>query len=170
MVPLIIRKFVSILRKVFCLARWVLWKCHLGSLGKRVFFYKGVTIHSPENVQVGDDCIIGDYVQIWGGGGVSIGNNTLIAAHSILTSESHEKKENVLYKDTHVKAAIVIGHNVWIGASSVVLPGVNVGDNAVVGAGAVVTKSVPKGCTVVGVPAKVVSSGKREEPRKVLDG
>ncbi|WP_370629256.1 DapH/DapD/GlmU-related protein [Paenarthrobacter nitroguajacolicus] len=49
-----------------------------------------------------------------------------------------------------------IGQDVWIGAHAVVLAGVSIGDGAVVAAGAVVTKDVPKGAIVGGVPAKVI--------------
>jgi maltose O-acetyltransferase len=43
---------------------------------------------------------------------------------------------------------------VFIGMGALILPGVRIGDNAIVGAGAVVTKDVPSGVTVKGVPAK----------------
>lgn len=51
---------------------------------------------------------------------------------------------------------VFIGNDVWIGANSVIMPGVTIGDGAVIGAGAVVTKDVPPYAIVVGVPAKVV--------------
>lgn len=50
---------------------------------------------------------------------------------------------------------VVIGNDVWIGANSVIMPGVTIGDGAVIGAGAVVTKNVPAYAIVVGVPAKI---------------
>lgn len=53
-------------------------------------------------------------------------------------------------------AAVVIGHDVWIGRSAIILPGVTVGNGAVVGAGAVVTRDVPPYAIAVGSPAKVV--------------
>jgi len=51
---------------------------------------------------------------------------------------------------------IVIGDDVWIAASAIVLGGVTVGDGAVVGAGAVVTKDIPPYSIALGVPAQVV--------------
>jgi acetyltransferase-like isoleucine patch superfamily enzyme len=53
-------------------------------------------------------------------------------------------------------APVDIGDDVWIGRGALVLPGVTIGDGAVVAAGAVVTKDVPAGSVVAGVPAKVV--------------
>jgi acetyltransferase-like isoleucine patch superfamily enzyme len=53
-------------------------------------------------------------------------------------------------------APVVLRRGCYLGAGCVVLPGVTVGERAVVGAGAVVTKDVPAGKVVVGVPARVV--------------
>lgn len=55
-------------------------------------------------------------------------------------------------------APVVIGDRVWVGTRAVVLKGVTIGDGAVVAAGAVVTKDVPAGAIVAGIPAKVVGS------------
>ncbi len=46
--------------------------------------------------------------------------------------------------------------DVWIGARSIILPGVTVGSHSIVGTGAVVTRDVPEYCVVAGNPAKVV--------------
>lgn len=54
------------------------------------------------------------------------------------------------------KGTLVIGNDVWIGDSVIILPGVQVGDGAVVGAGSVVTKNVPPYTIVGGVPAKKI--------------
>jgi acetyltransferase-like isoleucine patch superfamily enzyme len=51
---------------------------------------------------------------------------------------------------------VVIGHDVWIGHSAIVLPGVEVGNGAVIGAGAIVTRSVPPYAIVAGNPARVL--------------
>jgi acetyltransferase-like isoleucine patch superfamily enzyme len=49
-----------------------------------------------------------------------------------------------------------IGKNCFIGARSIVLPGVQIGDECIVGAGSVVTKDVPPGCIVAGNPAQIL--------------
>jgi chloramphenicol O-acetyltransferase type B len=51
---------------------------------------------------------------------------------------------------------VSIGHDVWLGRSVIVLPGVTIGDGAVVGAGSVVTKEVPPYAIVAGNPARLI--------------
>lgn len=51
---------------------------------------------------------------------------------------------------------VVIGHDVWVGANAVVMPGVRIGNGAVIAATAVVTKDVPDYAIVAGVPAKII--------------
>ncbi len=53
---------------------------------------------------------------------------------------------------------IVIKRGAWIGAGTVILPGVTIGRNAVIGAGSVVTKNIPDCALAVGAPAKVIRS------------
>lgn len=53
---------------------------------------------------------------------------------------------------------IEVMDNVFIGCNTVILPDVRIGPNAVVAAGSVVTKDVPPGTVVAGVPAKVIGS------------
>ena len=51
---------------------------------------------------------------------------------------------------------ITIGNNVWIGAHTVVNPGVTIGDNTVIGSGSVVTKDVPANVVAAGNPCRVL--------------
>lgn len=53
---------------------------------------------------------------------------------------------------------ITVGSNVFIGLSSIILPGVTIGDNVVIGAGSVVNRDIPANSVAAGVPARVVSS------------
>ena len=52
-------------------------------------------------------------------------------------------------------APISIGNNVWIGAGTLVMPGVTIGDNVTIGAGSIVTKDVPPNVLAFGQPCRV---------------
>jgi acetyltransferase-like isoleucine patch superfamily enzyme len=81
--------------------------------------------------------------------GVHVGRNSWVAFGAVVLT--HDRTRG-LYLDT------VVGENCFIGARSMLLPGVTVGDNSIVGAGAIVTKDVPPRSIVAGNPAQVVRS------------
>ena len=62
------------------------------------------------------------------------------------------------YKGVVKFGRIVVGEGTFIGAKSVIMPGVKIGEHCVIGAGSIVTKDVPNRTVVCGVPAKVVCS------------
>ncbi len=51
-----------------------------------------------------------------------------------------------------------IGSNVFLGANSVIMPGITIGDNVIIGAMSVVTKDIPSNSVVVGNPGRVIST------------
>lgn len=51
---------------------------------------------------------------------------------------------------------VTIGNNVFIGAESVVLPGVTIGNNVIIGANSTVTHDIPDGMVAAGSPARVM--------------
>lgn len=51
---------------------------------------------------------------------------------------------------------ISIGSDVFIGVNAIIMPGVEIGSRVIVGAGSVVTRSIPDGTIVAGVPAKFI--------------
>lgn len=63
---------------------------------------------------------------------------------------------NYVDKVTQSYQIVNIQNDVWIGANSVILPGLKIGNGAIIGAGAVVTKDVPDYAVVVGSPAKII--------------
>jgi acetyltransferase-like isoleucine patch superfamily enzyme len=81
--------------------------------------------------------------------GVHIGDYTIVTFGAVVLS--HDGANDVRL-DTW------IGKNCFIGARSIILPGVEVGDNSIVGAGSVVVKNVPPHSIVAGNPARVIKS------------
>ena len=135
------------------------WGRQLKKCGLSVKFWKSVVIHSPECVSIGDNTGIGDFVVIWGGGNVKIGNNVLIATHSVITSQGHDVHAYI-FRESNIMGEIIIEDNVWLGAGVIVLPNVTIGKNSIIAAGSIVSKSIPPNSIALGSPAKVISQRK----------
>lgn len=133
--------------------RWAYWHSRLPALGSDTHIAPHVVIKNSHKVSIGSRCSINEFVHVWGGGGVVIGNVVLVASHVVITSQTHDT-EAQLFALTMIDKPIVIEDNVWIGAGAVILPGVLLGKGCIVGAGAVVTRSVESDWIVTGNPAR----------------
>jgi acetyltransferase-like isoleucine patch superfamily enzyme len=91
--------------------------------------------------------------------GIHVGECTYIAFHSTILAHDMTR---LLHTDTY------IGRNCFIGAQSIIMPGVRVGDECIVASGAVVTKDVPSHSIVAGNPAQIIRSNIRTLPWGVL--
>lgn len=112
--------------------------CH--HVGEHIYFYSRIMPAEPELV--------------------SLHSNIVIATNTRLLT--HDRIDFVLngmgWDVPKHRGCIEIFDNVFIGSDVTVCPGVKIGPNAIVAAGAVVTKDVPEGSVVGGVPAKVIGS------------
>ena len=136
------------------LVRLASWKARLGAFGEGTLIYPRVIIHNPQNVRIGKNSSIAEFCHIWGGGGVTIGDDVLVASHTVITSLTHDTKA-FRFRDTNLQAPVTICNNVWIGAGAIILPGITLGAGSIIGAGAVVTHNVDPGVIVMGIPAKI---------------
>lgn len=86
---------------------------------------------------------------------ITIGDNVTMAPRvHILCHDASTKG----FLDYTKIGRVSIGDNVFIGAESVVLPGVTIGSNVVIGANSTVTHNVPDNTVIAGSPAKVICS------------
>lgn len=63
--------------------------------------------------------------------------------------------------------SITVKDKVWIGCGAIILPGVTIGEGATIAAGAVVTRDVPAGVTVAGVPARPIFAPSQQKHKEV---
>lgn len=111
----------------------------------------------PPGIRVGKGVWIGDATRLdWSHGRhISIGDGATLAPGVRILCHDASCVRRI--GGTWV-APVSIGAGAFIGAESVLMPGVTVGDGAVVAAGAVVTRDVPAGTIVAGVPAKPIGA------------
>lgn len=111
-----------------------------------------------EKIAFGDNVIInrGVILQAHSSASNTIGNNCVISYRSQLLTGGRKVIKEIGISKEHIYRDIKIGNNVWIGANSIILPGVVVEDNVVIAAGTVVTKSLDSGYIYGGVPAKLI--------------
>lgn len=113
-----------------------------------------------KNISIGKDVFFNTGCSFQDRGGIHIGDGSLIGMNVNIATLNHGL--DMKTRNTTYASPVTIGKNVWIGSGATILPGVTIGDRAVVAAGAVVTKNVPEGTVVAGVPAKVVKTIEEE--------
>lgn len=85
---------------------------------------------------------------------IEIGDNVVLAPNVHILAHDASMWNDTGY--TRI-APVKIGNNVFIGAGTIIMPGVSIGDNCIIGAGSVVTKSVQGNSVVTGNPARVMA-------------
>ena len=110
----------------------------------------GCHTHFGNNVYANFNLTLVDDTDIFVGDSVMFGPNVTVA------TAGHPINPDLRRDVAQYNIPVHIGNNVWIGANSVILPGITIGDNSVIGAGSVVTKDIPANVVAVGNPCKVL--------------
>ncbi len=110
----------------------------------------GYNIEIGENFYANHNCVVLD------GAKIIFGNNVFIAPGCGFYTAGHPSNVEQRNRGLEYAYPITVGNNVWIGAQSVILPGVTIGDNSIIGAGSVVTRDIPPGVVAVGNPCRVI--------------
>ena len=111
------------------------WGCHT-HFGKNVYANFNLTLVDDTDIFVGDSVMFGPNVTV--------------------ATAGHPIDPALRLKVGQFNIPVHIGNNVWIGANSVILPGITIGDNSVIGAGSIVTKDIPENVVAVGNPCRVL--------------
>ena len=116
-------------------------KCSHISIGKNVVIRPGTMLFANEyeKITIEDNVLIGSGVHFY------VGNHKFERIDIPIIEQGYSPSEGITIKEGS-----------WIGANSIILPGVIIGKNSVVGAGSIVTKTVPDFSVVVGNPAKII--------------
>lgn len=142
-------------------------------IGKNVKFIGFANLYGCE---IGDDCLIGPFVEIQKD--VRVGNRVKIQSHAFICSGVEIRDEafighGVMFTNDRYPRSVteggklkgerdwvcertIVGRRASIGNNVTVLCGITIGEHAIVGAGSVVTKDVPASAVVAGNPARVI--------------
>ena len=87
---------------------------------------------------------------------IYVGDYTMFGPNVILASAGHPILPELRQQAYQYNMPVHIGRNCWLGAGTIVLPGVTIGDNIVIGAGCVVARDIPANVVAVGNPCRVM--------------
>ncbi len=128
------------------------------SCGENVFIEYGFHMDYGDSIVIGDrtfvnaNCTIVDASKV-AERKIQIGSDCLLGPNVQLLAVSHDMAPNARLSKHNYADDIIIGNNVWLGGSVIVLSGVSIGDNSVIGAGSIVTKSIESNSFYTGNPA-----------------
>ena len=128
----------------------------LGGVGKNCYVEPPLHANWGCNTYMGDDVYANFNLTLVDDVKITIGSHVMFGPNVTVAKGGHPVEPNLRSRQAQYNLPVNIGDNVWIGAGSVILPGVTVGDNTVIGAGSIVTKDIPANVVAYGNPCRVV--------------
>jgi maltose O-acetyltransferase len=115
------------------------------SIGAETFINVNCVLLDCAEIRIGANTLLGPAVQLL------TAYHPLRAADRVLPGAAKEGRAP--YRDQ--AAPIQVGRQVWLGAGTLVMPGVTIGDDVTIGAGSIVTRDIPSGVLAFGQPCQV---------------
>jgi len=106
-------------------------------IGRHCAFSNNVSVIAVQSIEIGDECLIGDFV-------------------SIMDSDFHGIAPDRRRTGPAQTAPVKLENNVWLGSRAIIQKGVTIGENSIVAPNAVVTSSIPPNSIAAGIPARVI--------------
>ena len=110
--------------------------------GKNLHF--GNKVYANFNLTIVDD------------GEIFVGDKVMFGPNVTIATANHPIEPSLRENAMQYNKSVHIGENVWIGAGTIIVPGVTIGKNSVIGAGSVVVKDIPDNVVAVGNPCHVL--------------
>ena len=85
-----------------------------------------------------------------------VGEKVMFGPNVTIATANHPIEPSLRENAMQYNKTVRIGANVWIGAGTVIVPGVTIGENSVIGAGSIVVKDIPANVVAVGNPCHVL--------------
>ncbi|WP_407272067.1 sugar O-acetyltransferase [Radiobacillus sp. PE A8.2] len=125
-------------------------------VGTNVYIEPPVHANWGRHTHLGNDVYANFNLTLVDDTDIYIGNNVMIGPNVTIDAGTHPIHPELRRKGVQYNLPVKIDDNVWIGAGSIILPGVTIGENTVIGAGSIVTKDIPANVVAMGSPCKVI--------------
>jgi maltose O-acetyltransferase len=138
----------------------------LGSVGDGVWIEPPFFCDYGQNIAIGAESFVNVHCVFLDSATIQLGSHVLVGPGVHLLTASHPlaAADRIIAPELRRPGQapyrtqarpIVVGDRAWIGAGSIVLPGVTIGENSIIGAGSLVSSDIPADCLAFGQPCRV---------------
>lgn len=147
---------------IFLRLRGWLAKYFFGYCGKDLRLGRGIVIHNPINIHLGNHVFFAYGCMLMATDVIRVEDEVMFGPYVVAISGNHSRQHGSFRYGKPQLAPIWIKHGVWVGSHAVITAGVTIGEGSLIGAGAVVTRDIPDHVMAGGVPARVIKNLENE--------
>jgi maltose O-acetyltransferase len=141
------------------------WLAKIGfkKVGANFQLSSGCKFPYSSGITIGNNVFVANYCWFQGSGDIIIEDEVMIGPFCVLSTNNHTSvqsspESNKSYRfGSASRKPIIIRRGSWLGSHVVVTAGVEIGKGARIAAGSIITRNVPDGCTMAGVPGRIIT-------------